>query len=143
MRIKAIRLAQIAAGATVLAVSFALPASAKVEYYHHKYWHRTAYHHYRDVDRPLTVTRRVPRETVVAPDPYSGPAAIVTAPAAAGATVVSLPFRAANAIFPAHGDPATNPFVLVGAPIYVAGQVARLPFYVVGSAFGAPASIDY
>jgi len=56
---------------------------------------------------------------------------------------VSLPFRAANAIFPAHGDPATNPFVLVGAPIYVAGQVARLPFYVVGSAFGAPASIDY
>jgi hypothetical protein len=146
MQTRALRLASIAAGASIFAMAFALPASAKVEYYHHhhKYGHRTAFGHHRATDRVLTVSRRAPASpVVVAPDPYSGPAAIVTAPAAIGATVVSVPFRAANVIFPAHGDPSTNPLVLVGAPVHAVGQAVRLPFYAVGTAFGASPGIDY
>jgi hypothetical protein len=148
MQTKALRFAQIAAGATVLAMVFALPASARVDYHHHKYGHRTAFGHHRSSGRVLTVRRQVPRSPVFVapaptPDPYTGPAAIVTAPAAIGATVVSVPFRAANVIFPAKGDPSANPLVLIGAPVHAVGQVVRLPFYAVGTAFGASPGIDY
>jgi hypothetical protein len=145
MQTGALRLAKIAAGASILAMVFALPASAKVEYYHHhKYGHRTAFGHHRAGPRELTVSRRGPvSPVVVAPDPYTGPNAIVTAPAALGATVVSVPFRAVNTIFPAHGDPSANPLVLIGAPVHAVGQAVRLPFYAVGTAFGASPGIDY
>jgi len=78
-----------------------------------------------------------------APDPFHGPAAVVTAPNAAAATVVSLPFRAAGYVFPAYGNPGANPLVLVGAPIHAAGMIAEFPFYVIGSAFGAPPNVMY
>lgn len=126
------KLARIAAGAGVLAVafSFSLPAAAETHHAMHR-------HHHLAYGRPLTVTKRH-HEMVMAPDPFHGPAAIVTAPNAVAATIVSLPFRAAALIFPAYGNPATNPLVLIGAPVHAAGYVAEFPFFVVGSAFGAP-----
>lgn len=146
MQARTLNVARLAASTMVFAAAFALPAAAQSEqpegHMHRVHYHH--HHHYRDYDRPLTVSRRMPGEPVmVAPDPFHGPAAIVTGPAAVGATVVAAPFRVANMVFPAQGDPAVNPLVLVGAPIHVAGQIVRLPFYAVGSAFGAPVTIDY
>ncbi len=126
MRSKVLKFAPIAAGAFVGAV-FALPAAADVHHHWHHHYHHVVYNN----DRPLTVRGRY-RE---APDPYSGQAAIVTAPNAVAATVVGLPFRVAGSVFPYEGN---SPLVVIGVPIHVAGQVAEFPFYVVGSAFGAP-----
>ena len=141
MHVRILKAAQIAAGATlVLATAFTLPAAATV---HHgkAQWHRRHHHAY---DRPLTVRGRRHHEFIVAaPDPYHGPAAIVTGPNAVAATIVSLPFRAAAVVFPPYGNPGANPLVLIGAPIHVAGMIAELPFYAVGSAFGAPPQIVY
>ncbi|MHB8885309.1 MAG: hypothetical protein ACYC5H_09510 [Methylovirgula sp.] len=142
MHARILKAAQIAAGAAlVLATAFTLPAAAEVTHHgkahHHHHWH---HHHY----RPLTVSGRRHHEFIVAaPDPYHGPAAIVTGPNAVAATIVSLPFRAASVVFPPYGNPAVNPLVLIGAPIHFAGEVAEFPFYVVGSAFGAPPHIMY
>jgi hypothetical protein len=131
------RLAQIAASTAVFATAFTLPAAAE---YHHRHWHR----HHEAFDRPFTVSKHHNREAIVAaPNPYYGPAAIITAPNAVAATIVSLPFRAAAVVFPPYGNPGVNPLVLVGAPVHAAGYVAEFPFYVVGSAFGAPPNIVY
>ena len=141
MHAKILKAAQIAVGAAlVLTTAMAMPAAAKT-HHHSKHWRR---HHHRLNDRPLTVSGRRHHEFIVAaPNPYNGPAAIVTAPNAFAAEVVSLPFRAAAVVFPPVGNPAVNPLVLIGAPIHFAGEVAEFPFYVVGSAFGAPPRIFY
>lgn len=143
MYAKILKAAQIAVGALVLASAFTLPAAAKV---HHGKAHARGMHkhHHHFYGRPLTVSGRRPRQyVVVAPDPYHGPAALITGPNAAVATVVSVPFRAAAMVFPPYGNPGMNPLVLIGAPIHIAGEIAEFPFYVVGSVFGAPPNLVY
>jgi hypothetical protein len=120
---------------TVFAAMLSLPAVAETH-------HWRARHHQQASYPPLTVTKRHEREAIVArPDPFHGPAAIVTAPNAAVATIVSLPFRAAALVFPPYGDPARNPLILIGGPVHAAGYVAEFPFFVVGSAFGAAPNV--
>jgi hypothetical protein len=128
MQTKTSKLALIATTAAVLATAFTLPAEA---YGHHRHHHH-GYH-------SLTVRRAAPEPVyAAAPDPFHGPAVIVTAPVALAATFVSLPFRAVGSVFPASGN---TPLVIIGAPAHFAGQVVNFPFYVVGNAFGAaPAS---
>jgi hypothetical protein len=130
------KFATIALGAGVLATafSFSLPAAAAT----HRTMHR--HHHHLAYGRPLTVTKRH-HEMAAAPDPFHGPAAIVTAPNAVAATVVSLPFRAAALVFPPYGNPAADPLVLIGGPIHAIGYVVGIPFFIVGSAFGAPPNV--
>lgn len=123
----------IAASMVAFSAAFALPAAAADG---HRLRHR---HHHHDAGRELVITRHYqPQPVIAAPDPYHGPAAVITGPVAFGSTVVSLPFRAANSVFPPYGDPSANPLVIVGAPVHVLGQAAQFPFYAVGSAFGAP-----
>lgn len=90
---------------------------------------------HRIASRPLTVRPVVP----VAPayNPYLGAKAIVTAPLAVAGTIVSIPFRVADAVFPR--DP-RNPLSLIGAPIHYAGRVAQAPFRVVEAPFGGSAA---
>jgi hypothetical protein len=131
------RIAKIAQIVTMtgFAAALSLPAAAETH-------HWRARHHQQALDRPLTITKRHAREAIVArPDPFHGPAAIVTAPNAVAATIVSLPFRAAAVVFPPYGDPARNPLILIGAPVHAAGYVAEFPFFVVGSAFGAAPNV--
>lgn len=92
--------------------------------------------------QPLTVTRRY---APVAPayNPYVGPKAVFTAPIATAGTLVALPFRMINAVFPAHGNPSENPLVLVGAPVHAAGQVAQLPFQIMQAPFGGSVYTPY
>lgn len=76
-------------------------------------------------------------------NPYSGPAAVVTAPIAFGATLASLPFRAINSVFPAQGN---TPLVVVGAPVHFAGQLVQAPFAIAQAPFGGPGpftTVDY
>jgi hypothetical protein len=123
--------------------SLALASGAQA----HESWHH--HHHYRAAynERPLTVTKHhhhyYATPVAAAPDPWHGPAPVVTGPNYVAASIVGLPFRAVNSIFPAYGDPGTNPLILVGAPVHVLAQVVEFPFYVVGSAFGAPPPITY
>ena len=96
---------------------------------------------YRAGGHPLTVNRRyAPAPVQVAPayNPYAGPQAVVTAPIAAASTLVALPFRVINGIFPAD---AHDPRVVVGAPVHAAGQLAQVPFRVVEAPFRG--SLDY
>ncbi len=143
MQSRILKLTQIAASTAVLATIFSLPATAN-DQYREGPWRKMHHHYHRSFDRPLTVTSRQHREPIfAAPDPFRGPAAIITAPNAIAATIVSLPFRGVGTVFPAYGNPAINPLVIVGAPVHVAGQIAEFPFYVVGSAFGAPPIVVY
>lgn len=140
MQTRISKLSRIVVGTALLSMAFALPAAA---HEHYGRWHRVHHHYYsRAYDRPLTVSKYRNRE-YAAPDPFRGPAAIITGPVAVAATIVSLPFRVAGAVFPPYGNPAVNPLVIVGAPVHAAGQVAEFPFYVVGSAFGAPPPVVY
>jgi hypothetical protein len=144
MRASTSRLIQIAAGVAIIGAVFAMPAAAATR---HRRVHRRIVHVvHRPSERlrleetaapPLTVTRQYYR-----PDPFHGPAAIITAPITLAGMIVSLPFRAIGAVFPAHGDPAANPLVFVGAPVHFAGEIAGAPFYAVDSAFGVPYSYD-
>jgi hypothetical protein len=89
----------------------------------------------------IIVRARPHREPVAAaPDAFHGPAAIVTAPVAIAGTIVSLPFRVVEAVFPPH---ANDPRMLIGAPVHFAGQIAEFPFYVVNGAFGVPSTYYY
>jgi hypothetical protein len=129
------KLTHAVAGAALLAGAYSLPAAAAVE--HHHFHHRIAYRtHHRVDDNVITVRRRAYREPV-APvrDAFHGPAAIITAPVAIAGTIVSLPFRMVEAVFPPR---ANDPRVVVGAPVHLAGQIAEFPFFVVNSAFGVP-----
>ncbi len=139
MHVRVTKLAAIAGSAALLAMASTLPAAAANHGKVHRWRARHHYHH--RYDRPLTVTARRHRAPVVAaPDPYHGPAAIITGPNAVAATIVALPFRVAGSVFPAYGD---SPLVLIGAPIHVAAQVAEFPFYAVGTVFGAPPNVVY
>lgn len=126
--------------ATAAAALYGASAVQAHEYRHHHHHYRAAYD-----DRPLTVTKhhRYYAPVAAAPDPWHGPAPIITGPNYIAATAVSLPFRAVNTVFPPYGDPATNPLVFIGAPVHVIAQAAEFPFYVVGSAFGAPPPVAY
>ncbi|UDL93476.1 hypothetical protein LGH83_12865 [Lichenihabitans sp. PAMC28606] len=100
------------------------------------------------VYRPLTVGgTRQPRQAYVpvapqAPvyNPYAGPAVLITAPVAFAGRIVSLPFEAINAIFPAQGN---SPLTLVGGPVMAAGRFVQLPFRVAQAPFGGPNPFAY
>ena len=135
MQIYTSKLTQAVAGAALLAGAYSLPAAAAVEHrdIHHRIAHRT---HHPVETNDITVRARAHREPVApTPDAFHGPAAIVTAPVAIAGTIVSLPFRVVEAVFPPR---ANDPRVLVGAPVHLAGQIAGLPFFAINGAFGVP-----
>jgi hypothetical protein len=140
MQIRIWKLTQAAAGAALLVGAYSLPAAAAVAHHdlRHRIVHRT---HHRVDNNDITVRARAnPEPDTVAHDAFHGPAAIVTAPVAVAGTIVDLPFRFVEAVFPPHVD---DPRVLVGAPVHFAGQIAGFPFYAVNSAFGAPSTVYY
>jgi hypothetical protein len=128
------KLAQAVAGVALLAGAYSLPASAAEQYrdIHHRIAHRT---HYSVHNNDIIVRKRVYPETVAAaPDAFhNGPATIITAPVAIAGTIVSLPFRVVEAVFPPRPN---DPRMLVGAPVHLAGQIAEFPFVSVNGAFG-------
>jgi hypothetical protein len=132
------RLAYAVAGVALLAGTYSLPAAADVQnsdihhrYIHHRIVSRT---HPPAGDNDVYVRRRA-EPVAAAPDAFHGPAVIITAPVAIAGTIVSLPFRLVEAVFPPR---ANDPRVLIGAPVYVAGQIAELPFAAVNTVFGVP-----
>jgi hypothetical protein len=133
MQIRISKLAQAVTVAALLAGAYSLPAAAaeQYRYIHHRIVHRT---HYRVHNNDLIVRRRAyPEPVAAAPDAFhNGPATIITAPVAIAGTIVSLPFRVVEAVFPVTNDPR----VVVGGPVYVAGQIAEFPFFAVNHAFG-------
>ncbi|MBV8471913.1 MAG: hypothetical protein JO107_04900 [Hyphomicrobiales bacterium] len=134
MQIRISKLAQAVTAAALLAGAYSLPAAAteQYRYTHHRIVHRA---HYLAHNNDLIVRKRVyPVPVAVAPDAFhNGPATIITAPVAIAGTIVSLPFRLVEVVFP----PVTNdPRVVVGAPVHFAGQIAEFPFYAVNHAFG-------
>lgn len=118
-------------GAVLLASGVAQTASAQTRY---DYYGRP-YHTRQQAVRPLTVAPHYARPALVAPtySPYDGPQTVITAPIAAASTLVALPFRVVNGVFPPN---APDPRVIVGAPVYAAGQVAQLPFRALQAPFG-------
>jgi hypothetical protein len=99
--------------------------------------------------RPLTVgPHHAPRGEYYVPaapapasyNPYTNQAALVTAPFAFVGTLVSLPFRAVNAIFPGQGN---SPLTLIGGPVMAAGRVVEAPFRIAQAPFGGPAPFAY
>jgi hypothetical protein len=141
MQICTSKLTQAVAGAALLAGAYSLPAAAAVEhhYIHHRILHRT--HH--PVETGDITVRARHREPVAAAAPdafHNGPATLITAPVAIAGTIVSLPFRVVEAVFPPH---ANDPRMLIGAPVHFAGQIAEFPFYVVNGAFGVPSTYYY
>jgi hypothetical protein len=142
MQIYTSKLTQAVAGAALLVGAYSLPAAAAVEHrdFHHRFAHRTHHPVYGAGD--ITVRARAHREPVAAaPDAFhNGPATIITAPVAIAGTLVSLPFRAVEFVFPPR---ANDPRVLVGAPVHLAGQIAGFPFFVVNGAFGVPSTYYY
>jgi hypothetical protein len=130
------RLAYAVAGVALLAGTYSLPAAADDQnsYIHHRYIHHRIVHraHPPAGDNDVYV-RRGAEPVAAAPDAFHGPAAIITAPIAIAGTIVSLPFRLVEAVFPPR---ANDPRVLIGAPVYVAGEIAEFPFVAVNSIFG-------
>jgi hypothetical protein len=127
------RLAYAVAGVALFAGTYSLPAAADVQNsdIHHRIVRRT---HPRVGANDIIVRKRADREPVAAaPDAFHGPAAIITAPVAIAGTIVSLPFRLVEVVFPPH---ANDPRVLIGAPVYAAGEIAEFPFVAVNSVFG-------
>ena len=133
------KLAQAVAGAALLAGTYSLPAAAQYPDAHHRIVHRT---HHTVGANDITVRARPHREPVAAaPDAFhNGPATIITAPVAIAGTIVSLPFRFVEAVFPPRTD---DPRVLVGAPVHLAGQIAEFPFFAVNGAFGVQSNYYY
>ena len=135
MQTRISKLAQAVTGVAILAGAYSLPAAAAVQHrdIHHRIAHRI---HHPVGAGDLTVRTPAYRQPVAAaPDAFHGPAAIITAPIAIAGTIVSLPFRLVDAVFPSR---ANDPRVLVGAPVHFAGQIAQFPFFAVNGAFGAP-----
>jgi hypothetical protein len=134
MQIYVSKLAQAVVGAALLAGAPILPAAAATQYqygyvHHHRPLHRT---YYRNASSDVTVRKSAPR-VAAAPDAFHGPAPLITAPIEMAGTLVSLPFRAVEAIFPPR---ANDPRLVIGAPVHFAGQIAESPFYFINSAFG-------
>ena len=134
MQISVSKLAQAVAGVALLAGAYSAPAAAAEQYrdVHHRIVHRT---HQPVHSNDIIVRRRVhPEPVAAAPDAFhNGPATIITAPVAIAGTIVSVPFRMVEAVFPPHPN---DPRVLVGGPVYAAGQVAEFPFFAINRAFG-------
>jgi hypothetical protein len=126
------KLAQAVTGVALLAAAYSLPAAAAVphRYVHYRTMHRI--HHPVGGDDVMV---RTPAYRQPVADAFHGPAAIITAPIAIAGTIVSLPFRMVEAVFPPR---ANDPRVLVGAPVHLAGQIAGLPFFAINGAFGVP-----
>lgn len=121
------------AGVALLVGTYSLPAAADVQNsdIHHRIVRRS---HPPAGANDVYVRKGAYREPVAAaPDAFHGPAAIITAPVAIAGTIVSLPFRLVEAVFPPR---ANDPRVLIGAPVYAAGQIAEFPFVAVNSVFG-------
>jgi len=136
MQIRISKWTQAVVGAALLTGAYSLPASADVK--PHDFHRHIAHRMHHSVGNDIVVRARHHSEPIAAaPDAFHGPAAIVTAPVAIVGTIVSLPFRAVEALFPPQ---ANDPRILVGAPVHLAGQIAGLPFYVVNGAFGAPST---
>ena len=98
--------------------------------------------------RPLTVRRTVAAtEARVGVAPVvvenDGLGRVVTGPLGLASTIVSLPFRALNGIFPATGDLGSNPLFLIGGPIHAIGDIAQVPFRVIGAPFGGTTIATY
>jgi len=133
MQTRVSKLAQAAASVALLVGGYSLPAAAAEQYRNiHHVAHQT---HHQVHSNDIIVRRRVQPEPVAAgPDAFhNGPATIITAPVAIAGTIVSVPFRVAEAIFPPHPN---DPRILVGGPVYVAGQIAGFPFFAINGAFG-------
>jgi hypothetical protein len=130
MQIHISKLAQALVGVALVAGASSLPAAAAAQYgdVHHRTVHRT-YHRVDSSD--VTVKKSAP--VAAAPDAFHGPAAIITAPVEMAGTLVSLPFRAVEVVFPPR---ANDPRVVVGAPVHFAGQIAEFPFFAINGAFG-------
>jgi hypothetical protein len=134
MQIRISKLAQAVASVALFAGVYSLPAAAAVQYpdNHHRIAHRT-YHRVGGNDI-IVRKRAAPEPVVAAPDAFhNGPATIITAPVAIVGTIVSVPFRMVESVFPPR---ANDPRLLVGAPVHLAGQIAGFPFFAVNSAFG-------
>ena len=137
------RLAYAVAGVALLAGTYSLPAAADVQnsdIYHRDIHHRDIHHRivhrtYPPAGANDVYVRRRAEPVAAASDAFHGPAVIITAPVAIAGTIVSLPFRLVEAVFPPR---ANDPRVLIGAPVYVAGQIAELPFAAVNTVFGVP-----
>jgi hypothetical protein len=133
MQIRVSKLALAVVGVALLG-AYSLPASAAEQYrnIHHRVVHRT---HYPVHNNDIVVRRHVNPEPVAAgPDAFhNGPATIITAPVAIAGTIVSVPFRVVEAVFPPR---ASDPRMIVGAPVAAAGQIAEFPFFAVNGAFG-------
>ena len=135
MQTRISKLAQAVTGVAILAGAYSLPAAAAVQHrdIHHRIAHRI---HHPVGAGDLTVRTPAYRQPVAAaPDAFHGPGAIITAPVAIAGTIVSLPFRTVEVVFPPN---ANDPRVLVGAPVHLAGQVAEFPFFAINSEFGVP-----
>jgi hypothetical protein len=136
MQTRISKLAQAVTGVALLAGAYSLPAAAAEQhrYIHHRFAHRI--HHPID-NGDVTVRTPAYRQPVAAaPDAFhDGPATIITAPVAIAGTIVSLPFRAVEVVFPSRTN---DPRVLVGAPVHLAGEIAGFPFFAVNGAFGVP-----
>ena len=131
MQTRISKLAQAVTGVALLAGAYSLPAAAAVQ---HRVIHHRIHHPVGAGD--LTVRTPAYRQPVAAaPDAFHGPGAIITAPVAIAGTIVSLPFRTVEVVFPPN---ANDPRVLVGAPVHLAGQVAEFPFFAINSEFGVP-----
>lgn len=132
MHIHISKLAQAVVAVALVAGASSLPATAaQYRDAHRRIVHRT---HYRFHSSDITVRKRAPRAPVVAArDAFHGPAAIITAPVEMAGTLVSLPFRAVEVMFPPR---ANDPRVLVGAPVHFAGQIAEFPFFAFNGLFG-------
>jgi len=139
MQIRISKVTQAVVGAAFLAGTYSLPASADVK--HHDFHRHIAHRIHHSVGNDIVVRARPHTEPVAAaPDAFHGPAAIITAPVAIVGTIVSLPFRAVEAVFPPS---ANDPRILVGGPVHLAGQIAEFPFYAVNGAFGVPSTYYY
>jgi hypothetical protein len=132
MQTRIFKLTQAVAGVALLAGAYSLPAAATEQNIHHRIAHRT--HHQVHNNDIVVRTHGYHEPVAAAPDAFhNGPATIITAPIAIAGTIVSLPFRAVEVVFP----PQTNdPRVVVGAPVHLAGQIAGFPFFAVNGAFG-------
>jgi hypothetical protein len=133
MQIRISKLALAVAGVALLAGAYSLPAAAAEQYrnIHHRVVHRMHYSHNNDI---IVRRRANPEPVAAAPDAFhNGPATIITAPVAIAGTIVSVPFRVVEAVFPPR---ASDPRMIVGAPVAAAGQIAEFPFFAINGAFG-------
>jgi hypothetical protein len=136
MQTRISKLAQAVASAALLVGAYSLPAAAAEQ--HRDAHHRIVYRAYHPAHNNDIVVRRraYPQPVAAAPDAFhNGPATIITAPVAIAGTIVSLPFRGIEAVFPPRPN---DPRVLVGGPVHLAGQIAEFPFFVINGAFGVP-----